>query len=92
MIGASPTRRSTTAAAASSGGAAQVHARLTQNLHCKAIGCRPLIGNVEVIYDEQKKRVIYQPVSIEPRVGVPKVIRDDSRWQQAQSEQTQVKS
>lgn len=52
----------------------------------------PLIGNVEVIYDEQKKRVIYQPVSIEPRVGVPKVIRDDSRWQQAQSEQTQVKS
>lgn len=52
----------------------------------------PLIGNVEVLYDEQKQRVIYQPVSIEPRVGVPKVIRDDSRWQQAQSEQTQVKS
>ena len=52
----------------------------------------PLIGNVEVLYDEQKKRVIYQPVSIEPRVGVPKVIRDDSRWQQAQSEQAQVKS
>lgn len=52
----------------------------------------PLIGNVEVLYDEEKKRVIYQPVSIEPRVGVPKVIRDDSRWQQAQSEQTQVKS
>jgi NADH-quinone oxidoreductase subunit C len=52
----------------------------------------PLIGNVEVLYDEQKKRVIYQPVSIEPRVSVPKVIRDDSRWQQAQSEQVQVKS
>jgi NADH-quinone oxidoreductase subunit C len=52
----------------------------------------PLIGNVEVLYDEQKQRVIYQPVSIEPRVGVPKVIRDDSRWQQAQSEQAQVKS
>jgi NADH-quinone oxidoreductase subunit C len=51
----------------------------------------PLIGNVEVLYDEAKKRVIYQPVSIEPRVGVPKVIRDDSRWQQAQSEQAQVK-
>jgi NADH-quinone oxidoreductase subunit C len=52
----------------------------------------PLIGNVEVLYDEEKQRVIYQPVSIEPRVGVPKVIRDDSRWQQAQSEQAQVKS
>jgi NADH-quinone oxidoreductase subunit C len=52
----------------------------------------PLIGNVEVRYDEDKKRVIYQPVSIEPRVGVPKVIREDSRWQQAQSEQAQVKS
>jgi NADH-quinone oxidoreductase subunit C len=52
----------------------------------------PLIGNVEVLYDEQKKRVVYQPVSIEPRVGVPKVIRVDSRWQQAQTEQTQVQS
>lgn len=51
----------------------------------------PLIGNVEVRYDEEKKRVVYQPVSIEPRVGVPKVIREDSRWQQAQSEQAQVK-
>jgi NADH-quinone oxidoreductase subunit C len=35
--------------------------------------------------------VIYQPVSIEPRVGVPKTIRDDSRRQQALSEQAQVK-
>jgi NADH-quinone oxidoreductase subunit C len=35
----------------------------------------PLSGNVEVIYDAEKKRVIYQPVSIEPRVLVPKVIR-----------------
>lgn len=35
----------------------------------------PLSGNVEVIYDADKKRVIYQPVSIEPRVLVPKVIR-----------------
>jgi NADH-quinone oxidoreductase subunit C len=52
----------------------------------------PLIGNVEVRYDEERGRVIYQPVSIEPRVGVPKTIREDSRWQQAQSEQAQVKS
>ena len=35
----------------------------------------PLSGNVEVIYDAEKKRVVYQPVSIEPRVLVPKVIR-----------------
>ena len=35
----------------------------------------PLSGNVEVIYDDEKKRVVYQPVSIEPRVLVPKVIR-----------------
>jgi NADH-quinone oxidoreductase subunit C len=52
----------------------------------------PLIGNVEVRYDEERGRVVYQPVSIEPRVGVPKAIREDSRWQQAQSEQVQVKS
>jgi NADH-quinone oxidoreductase subunit C len=35
----------------------------------------PLSGNVEVIYDAVKQRVVYQPVSIEPRVLVPKVIR-----------------
>jgi NADH-quinone oxidoreductase subunit C len=43
----------------------------------------PLIGNVEVIYDTQKKRVVYQPVSIVPRVLVPKVIRDDNRYEPA---------
>ncbi|MDH4258894.1 MAG: NADH-quinone oxidoreductase subunit C [Gammaproteobacteria bacterium] len=35
----------------------------------------PLIGNVEVRYDPAKGRVVYEPVSIEPRVTVPKVIR-----------------
>ena len=35
----------------------------------------PLTGNVEVMYDAEKQRVVYQPVSIEPRVLVPKVIR-----------------
>jgi NADH-quinone oxidoreductase subunit C len=40
----------------------------------------PLIGNVEMRYDPEKKRVIYEPVSIEPRVLVPKVIRDDHRY------------
>ena len=40
----------------------------------------PLIGNVEVRYDPQKQRVVYEPVSIEPRVLVPKVIRHDNRY------------
>ena len=40
----------------------------------------PLIGNVEVKYDEEQQRVVYQPVSIEPRVLVPKTIRRDSRY------------
>jgi NADH-quinone oxidoreductase subunit C len=40
----------------------------------------PLIGNVAVRYDSQKKRVIYEPVEIEPRVLVPRVIRVDSRY------------
>ncbi len=40
----------------------------------------PLIGHVEMRYDETKKRVVYEPVSIEPRVLVPKVIRHDSRY------------
>lgn len=40
----------------------------------------PLVGHVEVRFDPSKKRVIYQPVTIEPRVLVPKVIREDSRY------------
>lgn len=39
----------------------------------------PLIGNVTVRYDEEQNRVVYVPVEIEPRVLVPRVIRDDSR-------------
>ena len=47
----------------------------------------PLIGNVEVRYDEALGRVIYEPVtSVEPRVGVPRVVRNDSRYDQAQAE------
>jgi len=42
----------------------------------------PLTGNVEVIYDPEKQRVIYQPVSIEPRVLVPKVIRTEKTGEQ----------
>ena len=40
----------------------------------------PLIGNVEVRYDEEKGRVAYQPVSIESRTLVPRVIREDNRY------------
>jgi NADH-quinone oxidoreductase subunit C len=43
----------------------------------------PLIGNVEVRYDAEKQRVVYEPVSIEPRTLVPKVIRDDNRYDPA---------
>ncbi len=43
----------------------------------------PLIGNVEVRYDEEKRRVVYEPVSIEPRTLVPRVIRDDNRYEPA---------
>jgi NADH-quinone oxidoreductase subunit C len=40
----------------------------------------PLSGNVEMRYDSEKKRVVYEPVSIEPRTLVPKVIRHDNRY------------
>ena len=40
----------------------------------------PLMGNVEVSYDEDEGRVVYKPVSIEPRTLVPRVIRDDNRY------------
>jgi len=40
----------------------------------------PLIGHVEMRYDPEKERVVYEPVTIEPRVLVPKVIRKDHRY------------
>jgi NADH-quinone oxidoreductase subunit C len=43
----------------------------------------PLIGNVEVRYDPAKGRVVYEPVEIEPRTLVPRVIRDDNRYEAA---------
>jgi NADH-quinone oxidoreductase subunit C len=43
----------------------------------------PLSGNVEVRYDPEKGRVVYQPVSIDPRILVPKVIRHDNRYDPA---------
>jgi NADH-quinone oxidoreductase subunit C len=46
----------------------------------------PLIGNVEVKYDPSRGRVVYQPVSIEPRTLVPRVIREDNRYDQVLKE------
>jgi len=40
----------------------------------------PLIGHVDMRYDEEQKRVIYEPVSIKERVLVPRIIRKDQRF------------
>ena len=41
----------------------------------------PLIGEVEMRYDAKQQRCVYEPVSIEPRTLVPKVIREDNRYE-----------
>jgi NADH-quinone oxidoreductase subunit C len=52
----------------------------------------PLIGNVEVRYDAERQRVVYEPVtSVEPRVNVPRVIRDDARYATARGEDRDLK-
>ena len=38
----------------------------------------PTMGTVEMRYDPEKKRVIYQPVTIEPRDITPRIIREDN--------------
>ena len=38
----------------------------------------PVSGHVEMRYDAEKRRVIYQPVTIEPREITPRVIREDN--------------
>ena len=40
----------------------------------------PLVGNVEMRYDPEKRRVVYEPVTLEERIIVPKVIRNDHRY------------
>ena len=42
----------------------------------------PLVGHVEMRYDPERSRVVYEPVSIDPRVLVPRVKRDDNRYLQ----------
>ena len=37
----------------------------------------PLSGEVEMRYDAERQRVVYEPVSIEPRINVPRVIREE---------------
>ena len=38
----------------------------------------PLSGHVEMRYDPEQKRVIYQPVTIEPREVTPRIVREDN--------------
>jgi NADH-quinone oxidoreductase subunit C len=38
----------------------------------------PISGHVEMRYDPVQKRVVYQPVTIEPREIVPRVVREDA--------------
>ena len=40
----------------------------------------PISGNVEMRYDANLQRIVYEPVEIDPRVLVPRVIRHDSRY------------
>lgn len=37
----------------------------------------PISGHVEMIYDAERRRVVYQPVTIEPREITPRIIRED---------------
>ncbi|MCI4019127.1 NADH-quinone oxidoreductase subunit C, partial [Klebsiella pneumoniae] len=38
----------------------------------------PISGYVEMRYDEEQKRVIYQPVTIEPREITPRIVREEN--------------
>ncbi len=52
----------------------------------------PLIGQVEMRYDPEQRRVIYEPVSIDPRINQPRVIRDDHRYAERASESEEGKT
>jgi len=47
----------------------------------------PLEGYVQMRYDSERSRVVYEPVSIEPRTLVPKVIRKDNRYLEGTNQQ-----
>jgi NADH-quinone oxidoreductase subunit C len=38
----------------------------------------PVSGHVEMRYDPEERRVVYQPVTIEPRENTPRIVREDS--------------
>jgi NADH-quinone oxidoreductase subunit C len=38
----------------------------------------PITGHVEMRYDAEQRRVVYQPVTVEPREITPRIIREDS--------------
>ena len=46
----------------------------------------PLVGHVEMRYDPERKRVVYEPVETELRVNVPRVIRHDNRYEEMKGE------
>jgi NADH-quinone oxidoreductase subunit C len=48
----------------------------------------PLIGEVEMRYDAKQEACVYEPVSIQPRVLTPKVIRTDSRYIHCEEEES----
>ncbi len=52
----------------------------------------PLSGEVEMRYDPEKQRVIYEPVSIEPRVLVPRVIRNEAQRPHAPADESAAES
>ena len=52
----------------------------------------PLVGHVEMRYDPEKERVVYEPVSIEPRVLVPRVKREDHRYLSDEPQQDEAKN
>ena len=43
----------------------------------------PLSGHVEMRYDAEQKRVVYQPVSIEPREVTPRIVREENYGERA---------
>ena len=49
----------------------------------------PMVGHVEMRYDPERERVVYEPVTIEPRVLVPRVKREDHRYFIDQPEEAQ---
>jgi len=50
----------------------------------------PLVGKVEMFYDPEQKRVVYRPVTLENRVSVPRVVREDHRFDGPEGDESGV--